>query len=112
MISPNTAPGTKVVCVDDRPGAFRVAGYRYSNNLDGLKAGEKYTIKEIAKNNHPALSEYCAVLVEISRDISNLNPNRKWYISGFHLARFRYLDLPESLTRLCETLKNTEYESA
>lgn len=94
MISPHTAPGTKVLCINDDPDAFLLpwVEYRKGATLDGLRSGNAYTICTIvtcASNK----SGFIAVVAEIQR-------RDNW---GFDLARFRYLHLPRSLTDLLET---------
>lgn len=90
MISPNTPPGTEVVCVEDGPGRF---------GDGGLRRGEIYTIERIA----PAIDGgHVAVVREIPPWRTYAPP---WGLVGvgFELRRFRYLDLPPALTGLLES---------
>jgi len=87
MIRPDTPPGTEVICVDATAGP-------YGNG--GLSAGALYTVERIA----PAISGgYAVVLAEISPGHAYSPP---WGIVGigFELKRFRYLDIPKSLSAL------------
>jgi hypothetical protein len=89
MINPETPPGTEVVCVEAGPG-------RYGDG--GLRRGAIYTVDRIA----PAIDGgYVVVLSEIPLWQTYTPP---WGLVGigFELRRFRYLDLPRSLTRLLE----------
>ncbi len=89
MISPDTPPGTEVVCVEAGPG-------RYGDG--GLRRGAIYTVERIA----PAIDGgYVVVLSEIPPWQTYTPP---WGLVGigFELRRFRYLDLPASLTNLLE----------
>jgi hypothetical protein len=90
MISPDTPSGTEVVCVEAAPG-------RYGDC--GLRRGDIYTVEHIA----PAIDGgYVVVLTEIPPWQTYTPP---WGLVGigFELRRFRYLDLPTSLTQLLET---------
>lgn len=91
VISPHTAPGTKVVCVDDADGRYRVPGILYGSGLHGLKSGETYTVARIETSKFVA-GGFIAVLVEIDR-ASLTNP-------GYSLGRFRYAALPSCLTEI------------
>lgn len=89
MISPNTPPGTEVVCVEAGPGRF---------GDGGLQRGAIYTVERIT----PAIDGgHVVVLSEIQPWQGYAAP---WGVVGigFELRRFRYLDLPGSLTRLLE----------
>ncbi|GLI93706.1 hypothetical protein [Methylocystis echinoides] len=89
MISPETPPGTEVVCVEAGPG-------RYGDG--GLRRGAIYTVERIA----PAIDGgHVVVLTEIPPWQTYTPP---WGLVGigFELRRFRYLDLPASLTALLE----------
>jgi hypothetical protein len=98
MISPETPPGTEVVCVEAAPG-------RYGDG--GLLRGSIYTVERIA----PAIDGgHVVVLTEIPPWQTYTPP---WGLVGigFELRRFRYLDLPASLTGLLEqTTRETELE--
>ena len=89
MISSNTPPGTEVVCIEATPG-------RYGDG--GLRRGAIYTVERIA----PAIDGgHVVVLGEIPPWQTYTPP---WGLIGigFELRRFRYLDIPDSLTRLLE----------
>jgi hypothetical protein len=89
MISPDTPPGTEVVCVDAGPG-------RYGDG--GLKRGAIYTVERIA----PAIDGgHVVVLSEIPLWETYSPP---WGLVGigFELRRFRYLDIPDALMQLLE----------
>jgi hypothetical protein len=100
MISPNTPPGTEVVCVEAGPGRF---------GDGGLRRGAIYTVERIA----PAINGgHVVVLTEIPPWQTYTPP---WGLVGigFELRRFRYLDLPASLTGLLdEAPKEVESEEA
>lgn len=100
MISPDTPPGTEVVCVQAGPG-------RYGDG--GLRRGAIYTVERIA----PAIDGgYVVVLTEIP-PWQTYTPPWELVGIGFELRRFRYLDLPASLTNLLEEatrVKETEGE--
>ena len=100
MISPNTPPGTEVVCVEAGPGRF---------GDGGLRRGAIYTVERIA----PAINGgHVVVLTEIPPWQTYTPP---WGLVGigFELRRFRYLDLPASLTGLLdEATKEVESEEA
>lgn len=93
MISPNTAPGTWVVCIDDRDGIFKHRGphIRWIGGLDGLKRGEIYRVREVVVTHfkeHPVVR-----LVEIRRPKRCNGPSFPTPIEGgYALERFRYLD--------------------
>ncbi len=86
MISPHTTPGTQVVCVDASSDGKYMSGL-WVGGLDGLKQGQIYTVKAIYPT-HRAISGFAVLLDEIKRD-----GNQGWAID-----RFRYLDLPASIT--------------
>jgi hypothetical protein len=93
MISPDTAPGTEVVCIDAAPGRYGDAG---------LRRGAIYTVERIS----PGIDGgHALVLAEIPPWQSYAPP---WGLVsvGFELKRFRYLDLPDSLSKLLETAGN------
>lgn len=86
MISPNTPPGTDVVCIDDSPG-------RYGET--GLRRGGYYTVDRIV----PGIHENFVVLLKdfplpFGWTIIGL------CVIGFSLRRFRYLELPKELSSL------------
>jgi hypothetical protein len=86
-ISPNTAPGTEIVCINDDKYAFTNPEITYCGALDGLERGKIYTVLEIIKDDFFIREEigfpYLVVLKEIKRSY-----NRR----GFALERFRYVD--------------------
>lgn len=79
----NFRVGQKVVCIDDQP--VRRPGF--SLNMDGLRAGTVYTIRDITRNpsNHPDAGMTTIRLEEICR---NVLPADREEI-GFRLSRFR-----------------------
>lgn len=92
MISPDTPPGTEVVCVEAGPG-------RYGDG--GLRQGAIYTVERIA----PAIDGgFVVVLTEIPPWETYTPP---WGLVGigFELRRFRYLDIPDSLIGLLERVE-------
>jgi hypothetical protein len=84
MISPHTPPGTKIVCVNDK------------RAIAPIKKNSVYTVAEIVPVEKSP-SKFHVVLVEIEID-------EVWQAMtdarGFSLHRFRYLDLPRSITDL------------
>jgi len=87
MIRPDTPPGTEVICIDAAAGPY---------GDGGLRRGEIYTIERIA----PAVEGgHVALLAEIKSWETYAPP---WGLVeiGFELSRFRYLDIPRSLTAL------------
>ena len=92
-ISPNTPPGTEVICINDDPDAFINPNFFYLGDLNGLKEGEIYTVFKIYPTK-PAdwiKSEYEVIVYEINRPFGR----------GFAIERFRYLDI----AKLDELLK-------
>jgi hypothetical protein len=89
MISPDTAPGTEVVCVEAGPG-------RYGDG--GLHLGAIYTVERIA----PAIDGGHVVVLSEIPPWQTYTPPWGLVGIGFELRRFRYLDLPTSLTHLLE----------
>jgi hypothetical protein len=90
MIRPDTPPGTEVICVEAEPG-------RYGDC--GLRRGSIYTVERIV----PAIDGgHVVVLSEIPPWQAYTPP---WGLVGigFELRRFRYLDLPDSLTELLQS---------
>ena len=92
MISPHTAPGTKVVCVDD------VGHHRYqlvrtpARGMDGLTKGQLYTVTGI----HFAPLTKAGYGVELS-EIKRRGGNQ-----FFALERFKLAPLPECLTSILD----------
>ena len=92
MISPHTPPATKVVCIDARPvPVFKTS--RPIGDLDGLSEGRSYNVLDIVEAPS-TISGFAVVLVEIVR------PQRNLGVGGFALERFRYAELPRSITAL------------
>jgi len=90
MISPETPPGTEVVCIDAAAGPY---------GDGGLQRGGIYTVDRIA----PAIGGgHVVVLAEIA-PWEIYSPPWGLVGIGFDLKRFRYLDIPRSLTELLET---------
>lgn len=87
MISPQTPPGTVVCCINDAPGPY--------GPVD-LVRGKYYTIKQIALSYD---NNFVATVSELKPPILFDSRLGKLVI-GFGLERFRYIDLPESLTNL------------
>lgn len=91
MISASTPPGTDVVCIEAGPGP-------YCNDTK-LTKGSVYTIEQIV----PSIDGcFCATLVGIEPP-TGYHPAFGMVHIGFELHRFRYLDIPRSLTKLLET---------
>lgn len=89
MISPDTPPGTEVVCVDDAPGPY---------GDGGLQRGAIYTVERIASAIDGG---HVVVLAEIPPWRTYAPPWGPVGV-GFELRRFRYLDIPDALTRLLD----------
>ena len=92
-ISPFTVPGTKIICVDDGdhgrytdPHMIRVGG------MDGLKAGEIYTVERIEYFGFPGREMLACVLVEIRRV-----KGAYFFTDGFSLERFNLAALPKAI---------------
>lgn len=86
MISPDTAPGTLVVCLDPSPGPF---------GPTPLKRGGCYTIKGILPSN----DSFVATLMEFP-PMMFFSETRGMMELGYSLKRFRYLRIPRTLTSL------------
>jgi len=86
MISPHTPPGTKIVCVNDK------------RAIAPIKKDAVYTVAEIVPVEKSP-SKFHVILVEIDID-------QMWQVMtdarGFSLHRFRYLDLPKSISSLLD----------
>jgi hypothetical protein len=84
VISPHTPPGTKIVCINDK------------RAIAPIKKNAVYTVAQIVPVEKSP-SKFHVILVEIEIGIT-------WQTmtdaKGFSLHRFRYLDLPKSLTNL------------
>jgi hypothetical protein len=97
MISPDTSPGTEIICIDDTCGPY---------GSGGLCKGKLYTVERIA----PAITGgYVVLLVELRPWRTYAQP---WGVVdvGFELKRFRYLDIPIELTALL-TARPAELET-
>ena len=86
MISPHTPPGTQIVCVDVSSNGKYLNAF-WVGGLDGLKQGQIYTVKAVYPT-HRATSGFAVLLCEIEREGGQ----------GWAIDRFRYLDLPASIT--------------
>ncbi len=84
MISPHTPPGTKIICINAK------------RSIAPIKKNAVYTVAEIVPVEKSP-SKFHVVLAEIDID-------QVWQAMtdarGFSLHRFRYLDLPQSITSL------------
>lgn len=90
MISPDTAPGTEIICIDDSSGP-------YGNG--GLTKGMLYTVESIA----PAITGGFVVLLMELRPWKTYAPPWGAVDVGFELKRFRYLDIPTEVMKLLES---------
>jgi hypothetical protein len=96
MISPSTAPGTRVVCSDAGPS--EILGQRLPNG--GLIRGAVYHVASIdALDFLTAREPYAVRLVELSRAPM---PDG---VDGWSLQRFNLAPLPDSLTRALEAIE-------
>ena len=99
MISPMTAPGTKIICVDDGP--TELFGVIFDN--DGLRRGEVYTLEGIFPA--PDVREepgFIVTLAELKRDVD---------LIGWNIGRFKIASLPRSITSLLDVV-STDLEAA
>lgn len=87
MISPDTRPGTDVICIDDSPGRYGACA---------LTRGGIYTVDRIGKGLH---DQFIAILAGVQPKISYEQPWGK-VIVGFALRRFRYIEISKELTEL------------
>jgi hypothetical protein len=97
MISPDTSPGTEIICIDDTSGP-------YGNG--GLRRGMLYTVERIA----PAITGGFVVLLIELRPWRIYTPPWGPVDVGFELKRFRYLDVPVEFTKLLAAVP-TELET-
>jgi hypothetical protein len=98
MISPDTPPGTEIVCIDDSDGAY---------GPSRLCKGSVYTLKSIEQTlDH----DFVAVLHEVPPGVAYDMAFGKLN-TGYLLCRFRYLEIPRSLSSLL-TEKVRELEDA
>lgn len=82
-------PGQKVMCVNDKLNQFHVPGVAYSGDLDGLKAGTIYTVRECRPPTLPqAVGPLNVWVVEIIRPLRGAPPAE----DGYHVDRFVPLD--------------------
>lgn len=95
MIRADTPPGTEIVCVDAAPGPY---------GESGLQQGAIYTVERIA----PAIDGGHVVVVAELPPCESFAPPWGLVDIGFELKRFRYLDIPRSLTRLLEATRVVE----
>lgn len=91
MISRYTAPGTKIVCINDKLKEFSIPGLEYDNNLDGLTLDQVYTVSEIIKDEYTK-SGFSVILQEIDRPDCTYPEDY-----GYDIARFRKLELPKAI---------------
>lgn len=87
MISPDTPPGTEIICIDASVGPY---------GSGGLAQGEIYTVRRIEK----ALENRYVVLLDELPPVQVCRPPWGMVTIGFELKRFRYLDIPDSLIEL------------
>ncbi len=87
MISPDTSPGTEIICIDDSCGPY---------GRGGLCKGMLYTVECIA----PAINGGFVVLLAEVRPWRTYAQPWGPVDVGFELRRFRYLDIPASITHL------------
>ncbi|WP_395697739.1 hypothetical protein [Methylocella sp.] len=91
MLSPFTAPGTKIVCVDDSSNFQHVASHDPVGRLDGLRKETVYTLAAIRRDAN-VKSGFEAYVEEIRRPSG----------VGFALERFRRLELPRAISALLD----------
>jgi hypothetical protein len=87
MISPDTAPGTEIICIDDTAGPY---------GHGGLYKGSIYTVSRIAR---AITGGYVVVLLELRPWTTFTLPWGAIDV-GFELRRFRYLEIPRELNEL------------
>jgi hypothetical protein len=87
MISPDTPPGTEIVCIDDSDGAY---------GPSRLTLGEVYTLRSIEMGVD---GDFVATLHEVPPGVT-YNMALGVLNLGYLLCRFRRLELPNSLTEL------------
>jgi hypothetical protein len=87
MISPDTPPGTEIVCIDDSDGAY---------GPSRLTLGQVYTLRAITIGID---GDFVATLHEVAPGVT-YNMALGVLNLGYLLCRFRRLELPNSLTEL------------
>ena len=105
MLSPNTAPGTKVVCIDASSSKnFGIKGT--VGPYDAAKYLELYKVYTVTRvNQHDkAMTGFSVELAEI--------PPRRSRDLGFSTARFKPAVLPKELTSLLEVVEVKDKEDA
>lgn len=98
MISPETPPGTEIVCIDDSDGVY---------GPSNLSMGEIYTLKTIEMGVH---GDHLATLHEVPPGVT-YDMARGVLNVGYLLCRFRLLEIPRSLSSLL-TEKARDLEDA
>ena len=99
MISPNTLPGTHIVCIIDTEGAFRVPNItKYRLGLQGLTKGRIYTVRGIEPTIY-GINKFSVILNEIDRIALGSQKAR-----GYDIGRFKIAVLPKSITSLLENV--------
>ncbi|MBM3574628.1 MAG: hypothetical protein FJX39_02780 [Alphaproteobacteria bacterium] len=89
MIAKDTPPGTDIVCINASPGDY---------GPTGLHLGAVYTLDRIES----CVGETYAALLKEMHPVLSYAPPWGRVIIGYELSRFRYLDLPDGLTRLLD----------
>ncbi len=90
MISPHTPPGTRIVCIDaELHRRFNIHGFFFTSSMDGLTKDAVYTVRDVIPDE-TCIDHFEVRLVEIERPCHG----------GYALSRFRYLELPRSLTNV------------
>lgn len=95
MIRPDTPPGAEIVCVDAADGPYGHCG---------LARGAIYTVARIVRAIHGGP---VVIVAEVSPWRTYAPP---WGVVevGFELRRFRYLDIPDTLTNLLHETQRAE----
>jgi hypothetical protein len=93
--------GQKVVCITDELGLFMAPGSRARRSLDGLKAGQVYTISSILSVNGP---NYTTRVQVVLKEIQ-----RPGEVKGYDYRRFKPLDeIREELRKKTEVKRKTD----
>ena len=106
MLSPNTAPGTKVVCIDASSSKNFGINVKVAEPYDAAKYLELYKVYTVTRVNQHYKSKtgFSVELAEIPpRDAGDL---------GFSTARFKPAVLPKELTSLLEVVEVKDKEDA